>query len=353
MLLTLAEIETLKLIAWCKDIPVVSPFTAKETLSSLLGTGLIRKSKSGLSFRVTNEGLLLLKKLGYNYPTDSQSRGVGPIMTRRLRTAQLMLFLTRLDTDVYLRYPAPKSQSNAFLPSFVYRRDKNKNPLATSRFCGVLYGSEYAIAVYSLGKENDGLYPSTEKNTFTMKILTGDRKSAVLFTGEENIDALISNSFNKTTLSRALCVMDAAKQLDCPVAFVPMNEDGLRQIRIILSSGYRQRFANILLKSDYEPPDKFWYDAKQKVSGEKIMIGFDLDFPRMQIAADYGVHIFLLDWQIECVKKMLMGKKAILHSISVKTAEDILKLPYNLTQKEIKPYITTKGEYVVATFKDN
>ena len=274
-------------------------------------------------------------------------------MTRRLRTAQLMLFLTKLDTDVYLRCPAPKSQSNAFLPSFVYRRNKGRNPLATSRFCGVLYGSEYAVAVYSLGKENDGLYPSTEKNTFTMRILTGDRKSAVLFTGEDNLDLLISHSKHKTTSSKSLCVMDAAKQLDCPVAFVPMNDEGLRQIRIILSFGFRQHFAKAFLKSDYEPPDKPWYDARQRASGIKIMIGFDLDIPRMEIASDYGVHIFLLDWQVDCVKQMFTGKNAVLHPVSTETAEDILKLPHNLPLKEIKPYITAKGEYLVATVKDD
>ena len=73
-----------------------------------------------------------------------------------------------------------------------------------------------------------------------------------------------------------------------------------------------------------------------------------MDIPRMETAAEYGVHIFLLDWQVNAVKKILRGKRAVLHPITTDTAEEMLRLPKELYVKETKPYITEKGEFLSA-----
>ena len=65
-------------------------------------------------------------------------------------------------------------------------------------------------------------------------------------------------------------------------------------------------------------------------------------------AAEYGVHIFLLDWQVNAVKEILRGKRAVLHPITTDTTEEILRLPSELYIKETKPYITEKGEFLSA-----
>ena len=67
-----------------------------------------------------------------------------------------------------------------------------------------------------------------------------------------------------------------------------------------------------------------------------------------ETAAEYGVHIFLLDWQVNAVKKILRGKRAVLHPITTDTAEEMLRLPKELYVKETKPYITEKGEFLSA-----
>ena len=98
-----------------------------------------------------------------------------------------------------------------------------------------------------------------------------------------------------------------------------------------------------ILKAKYKPPEKNYYDA-----AEKILIGIDMDIPRMETAAEYGVHIFLLDWQVNAVKEILRGKRAVLHPITTDIAEEILRLPSELYVKETKPYITEKGEFLSA-----
>ena len=98
--------------------------------------------------------------------------------------------------------------------------------------------------------------------------------------------------------------------------------------------------------SNNTPPEHRWYDA-----GGKILVGIDLDFPRMETAAEYGVHIFLLDWQVDAAKEILRGKKAVLHPIKTGEAEELLGLSPELHTKETKPYVTKEGELLSAPIK--
>ena len=98
-----------------------------------------------------------------------------------------------------------------------------------------------------------------------------------------------------------------------------------------------QEVAQKILKKKYTPPLHKWYDA-----GAKILVGIDMDIPRMETAAEYGVHIILLDWQVNAAKEILRGRKAVLHPMSTKTAEEILKLPPELYEKKTVPYVTEK-----------
>ena len=341
MLYTNAEIELLKLCAWCRDLPAGSTFLNKENLRALVAAGQLRISRNGQSVRITESGKHTLDILGLHFDYDSKSRGMGNYLIRRLNTANLMLFFFGGKTDVFCSSVPDRNSPLSFLPSFALRREKNKNPLGTARFNGMLYTKNTARAVYYITEENDGLYPEAERNTFTMNILTGGRKSAAAFTGDKSLEKIIEYSARKTTNSRAL--LNAVRRLDCPVTFFPLSQTGARQMRIISVRDHRRIIAENILKAKYKPPEKNYYDA-----AEKILIGIDMDIPRMETAAEYGVHIFLLDWQVNAVKEILRGKKAVLHPLTTETAEEMLRLPSELYVKETKPYITEKGEFLSA-----
>ena len=334
MFMTDAEISLLRLCAWCKDLPNDSAFLNTKDLGSLLLTKLLYYSRNGQSIRLTDSGREILQSIGYVYEKDNTVRSVGTRLTKRLNTSNLMLFCSSVPD---------RNSPLSFLPSFALRREKNKNPLGTARFNGMLYTKNTARAVYYITEENDGLYPEAERNTFTMNILTGGRKSAAAFTGDKSLEKIIEYSSRKTTNSRALPVLSAVRRLDCPVTFFPLSQSGARQMRIISVRDHRRIIAESILKAKYKPPEKNYYDA-----AEKILIGIDMDIPRMETAAEYGVHIFLLDWQVNAVKEILRGKRAVLHPLSTDTAEEMLRLPSELYVKETKPYITEKGEFLSA-----
>ena len=343
MFMTDAEISLLRLCAWCKDLPNDSAFLNTKDLGSLLLTKLLYYSRNGQSIRLTDSGREILQSIGYVYEKDNTVRSVGTRLTKRLNTSNLMLFFFGGKTDVFCSSVPDRNSPLSFLPSFALRREKNKNPLGTARFNGMLYTKNTARAVYYITEENDGLYPEAERNTFTMNILTGGRKSAAAFTGDESLERIIEYSARKTTNSRALPVLNAVRRLDCSVTFFPLSVNGARQMRIISVREHRRIIAENILKAKYKPPEKNYYDA-----AGKILIGIDMDIPRMETAAEYGVHIFLLDWQVNAVKEILRGKRAVLHPLSTETAEEILRLPPELYVKETKPYITEKGEFLSA-----
>ena len=190
VLYTNAEIELLKLCAWCRDLPAGSTFLNKDNLRALTAAGQLRISRNGQSVRITESGKHTLDTLGLHFDYDSKSRGMGNYLIRRLNTANLMLFFFGGKTDVFCSSVPDRNSPLSFLPSFALRREKNKNPLGTARFNGMLYTKNTARAVYYITEENDGLYPEAERNTFTMNILTGGRKSAAAFTGDKSLERI-------------------------------------------------------------------------------------------------------------------------------------------------------------------
>ena len=195
MFMTDAEISLLRLCAWCKDLPNDSAFLNTKDLGSLLLTKLLYYSRNGQSIRLTDSGREILQSIGYVYEKDNTVRSVG----------------TRFfggKTDVFCSSVPDRNSPLSFLPSFALRREKNKNPLGTARFNGMLYTKNTARAVYYITEENDGLYPEAERNTFTMNILTGGRKSAAAFTGDKSLEKIIALNHLRNNGSLSLCTGD-------------------------------------------------------------------------------------------------------------------------------------------------
>ena len=66
MIFTCAEIDVLRLAAWCKDLPAAgTDILPGETIRLLLALGLLRQSRCGLSYRPTPAGYSLLREAGF------------------------------------------------------------------------------------------------------------------------------------------------------------------------------------------------------------------------------------------------------------------------------------------------
>ena len=139
---------------------------------------------------------------------------------------------------------------------------------------------------------------------------------------------------------------DAMEMFSCPVAIVPMDEDGMRQLRILSVPNYRQRLMKNLLGEDYLPPTSSLFDGRTK--SENFIIGFDCNILRFEnaVKSKKPTSIFVLPSQEDYVAKLVDGTNAKCFVIKFADAERYFGLPHELPSLDRTPFQTGKGGYV-------
>lgn len=192
MIFTKAEIDLLRLTAWCKDLPAGhTNIYPPEIVDLLYSLGLLRRSRNALSYRVTPSGYEMLKQIGFEYPVDKQYRGKGPALSRRLNTSLVTGFFWRYGADVFCETPVAQKSEISFLPSFVLRRKTSSNILGGSCLAGFLYTEQFTCVPYFIPAESAGIYAEVEARTFSSETLLGNRRPMVLLTGNGTIHDIL------------------------------------------------------------------------------------------------------------------------------------------------------------------
>lgn len=355
MIFTHAEIDVLRLSAWCKDLPKDTENIPADIVSLLCGLGLLRQSRCGLSWRTTPEGYKVLQKGGFDYAPDKQYRGRGSVLARRLETAEITGFFWRLGADVFRDTPDTEKSALTFLPSFALRRKNYANVLGGTRLTGFLYDGDTAFIPYSITPESEGLYANVERRTFHAETLICGRSPIVLYTGtgdlEQLIDAVTSKRYKKEK-STTDDYFTALEKFGCPAALTPLNESGLRQLRILSVPSYKEKLIRKILGNDYLPPGTAWCDGRSKTTKEDFLIGMDCNITRFVKAitqTDTRLHIVLLSSQASAIQNYLQGQNVVLHPIQEESAEQILGIPHELPPLNLSPFQTGKGDYLYGT----
>lgn len=357
MIFTNAEIEILRLSAWCKDLPKDTENIPANTVSLLCRFGLLRQSRCGLSYRTTPLGYELLQKGGFDYAPDKQYRGRGSVLMRRLETAKITSFFWKCGADVFRGTPDTEKNGLTFLPSFALRRKTYANVLGGTQLTGFLYSGDTAFIPYYITSESKGIYANVERRTFRAESLLCGRNPFVLYTGEgemgQLIEAIVAKRYkkNKSTTDDYLIALE---KFGCPAALIPLNESGIRQLRILSTPSYKKNLIHLILGKDYLPPDKTWADGRSKTVEEDFLIGIDCNIARFinaitQTDKHKRFHIVLLSSQTAAIQNYLKGQNVVLHPINEETAEQILDIPHKLPAPNLSPFQTEKGEYLYDT----
>lgn len=363
MVLCHADLECLKLAAWCKDLPQnLTQYIHADTSTQLILTEYLRKSKCGLSYRMTNKGYDVLEKAGVLYERDKQYLGKGKTLTRRLENAEIVLFLYTLGADVFIENPTQIKPELCFMPSFSIRRAKASNILGGTRMTGFLYAKQNVFIPYYMSDGNGGLYPGVEQMTFSTESLSNKKTPVIVYTGKAELSELVHAVYhadNKKFRTKAMTFKKAIDEFTCPVCFIPLSKNGARQLRILCQPDYRTKLAKILLSKDgYAKSEFTWCDAVNQKYSEPFIVGFDFNLKgfdkALSMAKGKKVHIALLDFQLETAKEYLKNKNAALYAVKTKQVEAALSLPEKLHVSDITPYQTKKGEFInVTSFKAN
>ena len=345
-----AEIEVLRLCAWCKDLSTNGCRNIPaEILDCLLNLQLIRLSKNKLSYRCTPSGIALLQGAEMNYEIDRTYRTDSEAITRRHQAAEIMSFFWRYGIDVFAESPPAEKQGSTFLPSFALRRIHGADFFGGAKLTGFLYVNDTVFIPYFVTKDGNGLYPELEQRRFRADSFQRGRTPYILYTGEGNLEKLISTISHKKERSRKATTTyykDAMGLFNCPVAIVPMDEDGMRQLRILSVPNYRQRLLKNILGESYLPPTSPLFDARTK--SENCIIGFDCNILRFEKAlkSKKPTNIFVLPFQREYVYNLVNGTNATCYVIEFEDAEKYYGLPHSLPAIDRSTFQTEKGGYV-------
>lgn len=348
MVFTEQELSILSLFAMCKDVPKeCTALISTETIDLLLLYRYIRYSRNGISLRVTKEGHALLQKASLDFPADGQYRCSGSVLERRLNSAYWIFWLKGSGVNRFLQKPT-LVEGLSFLPSFMLRRERGKNVLGGSRFIGILYAEKIAFTCYYVSDSYDGIYPIAEQRTFSSEFLTCRKKPKVLISGKPTYDELIKASKSyKATASTAESYFDAVQKFRCEVCFVPMNDNGFRQLKVLSIKNYKKQILDAILPNDYELCKTTEYDALQKSTEEKYLISIDGNIPRLIDRGDELIHAIMLTEHIKTAGKILKGSNVIIHPVELKVIEQLLRITTPYPRKPI-PYMTKEGEYLYA-----
>lgn len=346
----IAEIEVLALCAWCRDLPVhgCRNIPAK-IINDLLELRLIRQSKNKTGYRCTPEAYELLHQAEMEFTQDKCYRTNADALTRRMQMAEITSFFWRYGADVFLDSPPAETENNVFLPSFALRRDKHANILGGTKLTGFYYAKDTVFIPYYIAENNNGIYPEVEQRTFRSETLLCGRRPHIIYTGKGDLQEIIkvvSHKKERSRKSTTVYYKDAMDKFACPVALVPLTEDGMRQLRILSVPDYRQRLVKNILGNDYLPPTSTQSDGRNKT--ENIIIGIDCNILRFEnaVKSKKPTKIFVLPFQAETVQRMVHGTKAKCYVINLQETEEFLGLPNSLPEINDKPFQTGKGEYI-------
>ena len=345
-----AEIEVLALCAWCKDLPACGCRNIPpQVIDVLMDYSLIKQTRNQLAYRVSPVGYELLSRNGFDYTDENLYRSVSATLARRLQTAEITSFFWCYGADVFLDSPPAETKNNVFLPSFALRRQKHANILGGTKLTGFYYAKDTVFIPYYIAENNNGIYPEVEQRTFRSETLLCGRRPHIIYTGKGDLQEIIkvvSHKKERSRKSTTVYYKDAMDKFACPVALVPLTEDGMRQLRILSVPDYRQRLVKNILGNDYLPPTSTQSDGRNKT--ENIIIGIDCNILRFEnaVKSKKPTKIFVLPFQAETVQRMVHGTKAKCYVINLQETEEFLGLPNSLPEINDKPFQTGKGEYI-------
>lgn len=345
-----AEIEVLALCAWCKDLPVhgCRNIPAK-IINDLLELRLIRQSKNKLGYRCTPAAFELLRRAEMEFMQDKTYRTDSAALARRMQLAEITSFFWRYGADVFISTPPAETKENVFLPSFALRRQKHANILGGTKLTGFYYGKDTTFIPYFIAKDNNGIYPEVEQRTFRSETLLCGRRPHIIYTAEGDLQEVIDTVSIKKERSRKSTTVyykDAIDKFNCPVALIPLTEDGMRQLRILSVPDYRQRLAKNILGTDYLPPTSTQSDGRSKT--ENYIIGIDCNILRFEnaVKSKKPTKIFVLPFQAKAVQRIVSGTKVQCFVLNLEETEEFLRVTYVLPEINNKPFQTGKGEYI-------
>ena len=184
--------------------------------------------------------------------------------------------------------------------------------------------------------------------------ISGNRNPIVIFSGEgtfSEITQIVLAQKQKTEKQTFDTYAESLDKFLCPVAVIPMNEDGIRTLEILKMKNYRMKIAKAILGEDYLPPQSEHFDGIHRKTGEKYIISIDGNVHRIQKAfsLDSGApNIICFDYQVETINKLCWCD---VHTIEIAEVERVFSMRRKEAADKSIPFKTKYGKFVDVNIK--
>ena len=236
MVLTVRELELLKLLCWCRTIPPsevwFSEIYRERDLRLMEHLGFAEVSRNGKYIRPRPGAYDLLRSVGYSFYGDVTPQTKQQSLDRWNMSARILLTFYLSGVDVFADNIEEKA--GVYLSALAAKNVSVGKPFGSTKFHGIFRTSEVLYLVFYI--DGDGIYFQKELalfHSYTDRIPTGrtglifmgeslSEIGEVAFQAEQNEEQATKKKYHADSFAKVFAVTSL------PVHFVPIGKSGAR-----------------------------------------------------------------------------------------------------------------------------
>ncbi len=366
MLLTVRELEFLKLLCWCRTVPQPEDWFAgiynENEIRFWEHMGLAAVSRNGKYIRPRPEAYRLLESAGYSFRGDVTPQTKQHTLDRWNTAAKIVFTFYLAGMDVFKGNLS--LSPNIYISALAAKGGSIGNPFGNTKFYGIFQTAGTLYLVFYA--DDAGVYFQKELTLFhsyidhspvqnTGLIFMGGSVSEIGDTAfhEPRPAGQPKKKYNTDSFGRVFSVTSL------PVHFVPVGSVGAQMLRYMAMEHYRERLVKRILRKSYRPP----YDALTDTDTIHYqppylpaVTALDMDVKRIDraVLAAKGqgypkIVLYALPEQVSFLRERYRGAADVIAVDAERLAQDINGAKSG--QDNARPYITKEGRCIdVADF---
>lgn len=287
MLFSVRDIDVLRLLCWCQNIPpddlnTVSTATERENLISL---GFVKRHEKSNTLTLSESGKSFLHVICEGNVPNLTFSYHESVIVRRIRLSRIVLTAYHAGIDVFATSVNSMSDHpSMFLTAIA--RGKGRNPWGSARvgaiahLGGVYYSTHYVCPDIGRMAVNDELAAFHNHTNFGK-----DTRRAFIFAGPtyaEVIEELKVRDEKRDT--KLIRYGEAYRGLTYPIHLLSCDSTGSLQLQIMAVPNYREELARFMLKDAYQPPPADAPAWDGLFNGRPFVVGVDMNLRRIDAA---------------------------------------------------------------------
>ncbi|MDL2288469.1 hypothetical protein LJC32_03700 [Oscillospiraceae bacterium OttesenSCG-928-F05] len=303
MLFSEFDIELLKLAAMNKIFPLGvgtafhTRLLSRQEIQPLISLGALRLNRAGNLLRPSPSAYDLLEGCDLFFHRDSRPQNKASLLQRRVHSFYSLLTFYRAGAYVFGEgsdFPIVP-ETGSYISAVEIRRARN-NALGSTSFYGIYFSGGTAYMLWDVGGSK-GVYLQNEIRIFNSIVEEVRRRTGQEYTragifmgasvgeieeavfGEPGRNMGRKNEHGDTGAAFHKAFNDIA----LPIHFLPIGDDGARQLKLMQMPGYPEVAARAVMGDTYRPPYEAMPDTDTvhpQPPHVPVVMAFDMDIKR-------------------------------------------------------------------------